>query len=276
MIRALIIDTDSSARRRLQTQLALEPDLEIVGECAGPAGLVERIAATAPDVLFVDLDVERLPALQGALTGATGRAPYLVITAASDRQALRAFEVGVADYLLKPLELQRLRSAVMKIRRSVDRDLRMAQRTETAPVSSPRVSGAQVGHVGNRVPVKFGRRYRFMNMSAMHYVEARGDYTDIHMLTGEVVHSSDRISGIERRLPAERFLRVHRSFIINLEHVKEVRITDKDYQIVMQDERGFRPGSTYKTRVKKLLISGRRAAEPAPRDVDTQDSVRTV
>src|SRR5882724_8155193 len=209
MIRALIVDSDPSARLDLRAQLALEPD-----------------------VVFGDMDVDHLPVLEAELLRVLGRRPYVVITATDDRQVLRAFDANVTDFMLKPLNPQRVKAALMRIRRSVDRDLRLSQRLDLGEFAGPAMAPTEpsmADRMGNRIPVKFGRRYRFMNMSAMLYVEARGDYADIHMMTGEVVHSSDRISGIERRFPTERFLRVHRSFIINLEHVKEVRITEKDY-----------------------------------------------
>jgi DNA-binding LytR/AlgR family response regulator len=81
------------------------------------------------------------------------------------------------------------------------------------------------------------------------------------MVTGEIMHSGDRISEIERKLPLERFLRVHRSIIINVEHVREVRADKSDYEIVMNNSQSFKPGTTYKTRVKKALIFGRNGRE---------------
>jgi two-component system LytT family response regulator len=276
MIRALIVDSDSSARLVLKAQLALEPDVEIVGETGDGPRIADWVAGTQPDVVFGDMDVDQLPALEAKLVRNLGRRPYVIITACDDRQALRAFDASVTDFLLKPLNPQRVKGAIMRIRRNVDRDLRLAQRLDMGELVNQGKSPSEPSmaeRMGNRIPVKFGRRYRFMNMSAMLYVEARGDYADIHMMTGELVHSSDRISGIERRFPSERFLRVHRSFIINLEHVKEVRITDKDYLIVMQDDRTFRPGNTYRTRVKRLLIDSRKAQEsPFARPVESRFS----
>ncbi|HEU5399647.1 MAG TPA: LytTR family DNA-binding domain-containing protein [Gammaproteobacteria bacterium] len=265
MIRALIVDSDTSAVDLVTGHLNEETDVEVVGQCADGNEALEKIELLRPDVLFIEMELPGLTGLQVICSPGITKRPYAIITARSDRYALQAFEANVTDYLLKPLEQRRFKAAMVKLRGNMDRDSQLGGRIDLDMLMNY-LHGGQRKPVpqpaADRVPVKFGRRYRFINMAAMRHIEAQGDYVNIHMTTGEVLHSGDRISEIERKLPSGRFLRVHRSIIINIEHVREVRADKNDFEIVLDNNQSFKSGTTYKTRVKKALIFGRNGQEP--------------
>ncbi len=260
MIRALLVDSDQASMDLAFAHLAEEPDVEVVAQCTDGREALEKIELLRPDVVIMELDLPGMSGLELIASPRITKRPYVVITTTTDRHALWAFEANITDYLLKPLDKTRLRAAIVKLRRNLDRDAQLDGRIDLDMLMNylhdgQHRSGSQPA--ADRVPVKFGRRYRFINLASMRHIEAQGDYVNIHMLTGEVLHSGDRISEIERKLPAARFLRVHRSTIINIEHVREVRADKNDFEIVMDNGQSFKSGTTYKTRVKTALISGR-------------------
>ena len=265
MIRALIVDTDSTAIGLMTTYLSEEADIEIVGYCVDGDDAVEKVELLRPDVLLIEIDIPGLSGLQVINSPGITKRPYAIVTARSDQYAVRAFEANVTDYLMKPLERHRFKAAIIKLRCNMDRDSQLGGRIDLDTLMNylhgdRRKSASQAA--ADRVPVKFGRRYRFINLTAMRHIEAQGDYVNIHMTTGEILHSGDRISEIERKLPVGRFLRVHRSIIINVEHVREVRADKHDFEIVLDNNQRFKSGTTYKTRVKKALIFGRNSQDP--------------
>lgn len=266
MIRALLVDSDPTAVSLVTTYLVEEADVEVIGHCADGNDALEKIELLRPDVLFIEMDLPGTAGLRVISSPGITKRPYAIVTAKSDSYAVKAFEVNVTDYLLKPLERQRFRAAMVKLRANIDRDTQLGGRIDLDMLmhylhGAPRKPAPQLA--ADRVPVKFGRRYRFISLAAMRHIEAQGDYVNIHMTTGEVLHSGDRISEIERKLPVGRFLRVHRSIIINIEHVREVRADKNDFEIVLDNNQSFKSGTTYKTRVKKALIFGRNGQEPA-------------
>ena len=266
MIRALLIDNDPASVELALAHLGEETDVEVVGQCADGADALEKIELLRPDVLFMEAELPDMSGLELVRSPRISKRPYVVIIAASDRCALQAIEANVVDYLLKPLEKRRLKAALAKLRGSLERDSNLDGRIDLDMLMNYLHDGQHkpaAQPTADRVPVKFGRRYRFINLASMRYIEAQGDYVNIHMTTGEVLHSGDRISEIERKLPVARFLRVHRSIIINIEHVREVRAEKNDFEIVMDNNQGFKSGTTYKTRVKKALIFGRGDAPEA-------------
>lgn len=260
MIRALVVDKDPAALRHLLACLGEEPDVEVVGQCADTQDALERIELLRPDALFIEMELPGLSGLEVATSPSISKRPYAILTAASDRYAMQAFEANVTDYLLKPLDPRRLKTALVKLRGNMERDSQLDGRIDLDMLMNYLHEGQRkpaMQPVVDRVPVKFGRRYRFINLASMRHIEAQGDYVNIHMTTGEILHSGDRISEIERKLPGDRFLRVHRSIIINIEHVREVRADKNDFEIVLDNNQSFKSGTTYKTRVKKALIFGR-------------------
>lgn len=257
MIRVLVVDDEPLARSKIRTFLEPHRDFEVVGECGDGQDALRRLEALQPEALFLDIQMPRLDGLQLLEKGRLPKTPYTVMTTAHEDYALRAFEAQALDYLLKPFDRQRFEAALQRIRSHVDRDERAAGRVDVdmllkrlepaAAEPAPRPAG------GDRVPVKIGRRVRFLSTQHMRCIRADRDYANIHMTTGEVIHTSDRISQMEEKLRGFPFLRVHRSAIVNLEQVREVRSAGTCYDFSLSGDESVSSGCTYKREIHALL-----------------------
>jgi len=258
MIRVLIANEDPAVRFALRAHLEADPDIEIVAECAQGREVSEKVSQLQPDAVFLDASLPFLSGLELVRPGLASKRPYAVITSSSADYALRAFELQAIDYLLVPFSHERLKATLLRLRKGLELELRAERNTDIDSLLRQLKAVApktDTDRSRGRVPIKFGTRYRFLNMSAMRYILAQRDYVDIHMQTDEVLHANDRISEIERKLPTDRFIRVHRSVIINIQHVKEVRSSNRNYEIVMNSNQSFSVGTTYKTKVRKTLLT---------------------
>ncbi len=246
MIQAVLADDEVLARQKLRQLLRDEPDVEIVGECATANETVELVRAAKPALLFLDI---RMPGMDGfdvigALESENVSMPAIVFTTAYDQYALRAFEIHAVDYLLKPFTAERLRSAVQRVR-------------ERSMVSDASVHGN--GHAVNgsghttRIVFKSRGRILFLPVSEIRWIGAEENY--VRLCTERETHLlRETMTHLEDRLDPHSFLRVHRSFIVNLQYVKEVR-TDHDGEssVIMLDGQKIAMSRSYKSRILESL-----------------------
>lgn len=248
MIRVVIADDEVLARQKLHQLLRGEPDIEIVGECATAGETVELVSATGPDLLFLDI---RMPDMDGfdVLGALTSRRecplPRVVFTTAYDQFAVRAFDVHAVDYLLKPFTAERLRSAVERIRSlaghiATDRPAHLKQE-------------ATNGRYASRLVFKSRGRILFLPISDIQWIGAEENY--IRVNTGRESHLlRETMASIEGRLDLDVFLRVHRSFIVNLHFVKEIRkCADGESVVVLLNEQKVAMSRTYRARIQELI-----------------------
>jgi two-component system LytT family response regulator len=194
-LRVLIVDDERLARDKLRAYLAGEPDVEIAGEAAGGDEAIAQIRALRPDVLFLDV---QMPGPSGfeVLAAVSAQPMAVVFVTAHDGYAVRAFEVEARDYLLKPFDRARFRRALARARASV------------RPLS--------------RLLVREGDRIRFLPVDDIDWLEAADNYVTVH--AGAAEHLlRDTLSGLEARLDAARFVRVHRRAVVNVAAVRAVR-----------------------------------------------------
>jgi two-component system LytT family response regulator len=255
MIRVLIVDDEQHARNGIRSLLETEQDVEVVGECREGREALESLQVLQPDALFLDIQMPGLTGIEVLKTARLAKRPYTVFTTAHHDFALQAFEVEAVDYLLKPFDAARFRAALLKIRMQVDRDSRADGRLDMAEILSrlPGLPTALAPPPSDRVPVKIGRRVRFLSVAHVRYIAADGNYVNIHMTTGEVIHTSERISVMEEKLRAQHFLRVHRSLIINIDQVREAHSMGSYYGFTMTDGARLTSGLTYKKNIHGLL-----------------------
>jgi two-component system LytT family response regulator len=243
-IRALIVDDEPLARTRLRALLDGEADVEVVGECGDGQAALAAVAELAPDLLFLDV---QMPALDGfGLLEALGpgRLPAVVFVTAYDRYALRAFEVHALDYLLKPFDRDRFRKALDRARAQLAAAGRGA--------ADPRLLALLEDTRGARRPlerlvVKSAGRVFFLRTEEIDWIEAAGNYVRLH--AGADTHLlRDTMNGLEARLDPQRFLRVHRSTIVNVDRIQELQPWfHGDYLVILRDgtqltlSRGYRP-----------------------------------
>ena len=249
-IRTLIVDDEPLALRRLRALLADEPDIEIVGEAANGTEAVRAITTERPDLVFLDVQMPGLDGFDVLRATASIHQPFVVFVTAHDEHAIRAFEVQAVDYLLKPVIEARFREAVRRVvarlrgESTADIARQMAQFLERVAPAPAR---------GGRIAVKRDGRVNFVRVEDIDWVEADGDLVRVH--AGKEAHTiRETMAQIEAKLPAERFMRVHRSIIVNTERVREVQPWFKgDYVLIMHDGTKLRSGRTYRQSVQALI-----------------------
>lgn len=249
-IRVLVVDDEPPARKRLRALLSTESDLEIIGEAASGSEAVKMIAAERPDLVFLDIQMPGLDGFGVIREIANHDPPLIVFVTAHDEHAIKAFEVQAVDYVLKPVLEPRLREAV---RRAVER-IRGGTRDMSGDLARllERLSQSAAPQPG-RLPIKRDGSVTFVRTDDIDWLEADGDYVRIH--AGKATHVvRDTIAEVTAKLPADRFVRVHRSIVVNTERIREVQPWFKgDYVLILNDGTKLRSGRTYRAIVQALI-----------------------
>jgi len=212
-IRTLIVEDEPHPRRALR-ELVLDVDwLELVGEAADGRQAVQRIDELQPELLFLDVQMPELSGIE--VLERVKHQPAVVFTTAFDRYAVAAFELEAIDYLIKPFGRKRFHATLDRIRR------RLAQ-PEALPSARERVRVAFSEGPLQRVFARKGNRIVPLPIGEVTRIEACDDYTEVHC-RGETFLLDLRLQELERRLDPDRFIRVHRSHVVNLDHVKQMK-----------------------------------------------------
>jgi DNA-binding LytR/AlgR family response regulator len=215
-IRALIVDDEAPARSELRYLLAAHPELEVVGEAATAKEALRLAATVAYDVLFLDIEMPGLSGLDAArLIRGRSERPDIVFVTAHERYAVDAFAVEATDYLLKPVDPERLARVVS----------RLGRRGRPAPP------------VPGKLAVVGGGETALIDYAAVHYVRADGDYSRVHTFDRSYLCTAS-LREVEAKLPPARFLRIHRSYVVNLAKVATISRAGRDrLRLTLEDER---------------------------------------
>jgi two-component system LytT family response regulator len=247
------VDDEPLARQRLRRLLQDEPDVEIVGECADGGEAVAAIRADKPDLVFLDV---QMPVLDGfGVLEAIGLEylPAIVFVTAYDRYALRAFEYNALDYLLKPFDRDRFRKALERARAHLGRapDSEEAQQLLGA-VDEFKSQGKGL----ERLIIKSAGRVFFLRAEEIDWIEAAGNYVRLHV--GKETHLlRDTMSSLEARLDPKRFLRIHRSTMVNIERIQEMQpLFHGDYVVILRDGTQLNLSRGYRQRLQEVFGKG--------------------
>lgn len=221
-ITALIVEDEELARHVLRDMLRGHGDVEIVGECANGFEAVKLVPELKPDLLFLDIQMPKLDGFE--VLELIGNDMAIIFVTAYDEHALRAFEVHAVDYLLKPFAEERLRGALDRARQ------RLGRKTGPAPAELA-AAARQTGRYSGRLVVKDGARVQIIPVAKLDYVEAQDDYVSL-VSEGRKHLKQQTISGLEAALDPGTFLRIHRSYIVNLERVTKLEPLGKDSHVV--------------------------------------------
>ena len=250
-VRVLIVDDEPPARKRLRALLANEPDVEIVGEAGSGTEAVKIIRAERPDLVFLDIQMPGTDGFGVIREIADDDPPLIVFVTAHDEHAIKAFEVQAVDYVLKPVIEPRLKEAV---RRAVERIRGGNVHDMTGELARllDRLSQSAAPQSG-RLSIKREGSVTFVRVDEVDWIEADGDYVRIH--AGKATHViRETITEVLAKLPQARFVRVHRSIVVNTERIREVQPWFKgDYVLILNDGTKLRSGRTYRTVVQSLI-----------------------
>jgi two-component system LytT family response regulator len=249
-IRALIVDDEPLARQRVRTLLEADSDVEVVGECADGAQAVAALEEHRPDLLFLDVQMPLLDGF-GVLEALSGDwMPVVVFITAHDRYALKAFEVHALDYLLKPFDRDRFRTALERAKAQVRRE----QGGEVSQKLFALLRDVKEARRPlERLVVKSAGRVYFVRVEDIDWVEAAGNYARLH--AGKETHLlRESMAGLEARLDARRFLRIHRSTIVSIERIRELHPSfHGDYVVTLHDGTELTLSRGYRDKLQELL-----------------------
>ncbi len=247
-MKVILADDEVLARQKLRQFLQDEPDIEIVGEGASALETIDLVQFTNPDLIFLDI---QMPGMDGfdiisALSQAQATAtPRIIFTTAYDQYALRAFEINAIDYLLKPFTRERLKQAIQRARDSS---------RNGSHVVADGTSHTEPAYT-TRVVFKSKGRILFLPVEEIRWIGAEENY--VRICTEREAHLlRETMARFEAKLDPRTFLRVHRSAIVNLQHVKEIRTdaAEGDGFVVMRDGQKVPISRAYRARITQLLV----------------------
>jgi len=252
-IRVLIVDDEKLARKRLTRFLRAQTDVEIVGICANGPDAIAAIERTTPDVVFLDVQMPNLDGFELLSQLPAERIPRVVFVTAYDEYAVRAFEVGALDYLLKPFDQARFEQAFHRVRNEVGRSQQeltqrlLAYLEGASPVPAEPSLPAPPPAL-DRLMIKNGGRVFFVRAADIRWVEAADNYVHIHV--GKDSHLfRQTLNAIEQGLDPRKFMRIHRSTLVNLDCVREIQEgVGREHFVVLEDGTRLRLSDRYRRR----------------------------
>lgn len=252
MIRALIVDDEPPSRAQVREFLADEPDVTVIGESSDGREALDQIRRLDPDLVFMDIRMPRMSGLE--VLRSEVQLPYTIFITAYSSYAVEAFTVDALDYLMKPLERCRFRQAVERARRYLERDATLLRRIDPATLQAFLANLAAVGNRREQLPVRVGRTIQIFDTDLIEYIEADGDYAAIHRKSGEITRTRESITALEARLTGTRFTRIHRSIIVNLACVREVRSNKRGgFSLVTTSGQRLKTGAKYGDAIKDVI-----------------------
>ena len=236
--RALIVDDEPLARQRVRLLLGEEPDVEVIGESGDGFEALDQIQATRPDLVFLDVQMPEMDGFEVLRRVPQALLPIVIFTTAYDQHALRAFEVNALDYLLKPFKPTRFKEAVQRVRDLIAN--KQAGVTSRGLLALLGQAPAPAGQL-TRLAVKTPGKVTFVELDQIQAIEAAGKYAVVHV--GKEDHVlREALSSLESHLPPQRFLRISRSVIVNIDQIQELQPTFKGENLVV-----LKSGKSYPT-----------------------------
>jgi two-component system LytT family response regulator len=247
MIHTVLADDEVLARQKLRQLLRDEPEIEVVGEGGTGGETIELVRTTKPQLLFLDIQMPGMDGFDIATELCSSKivpTPHIIFTTAHDQYALRAFEIHAVDYLLKPFTRERLSSAVERARKEI--------LVNQQPASNG-AAGRNGSRYTTRIVFKSRGRIVFLPVSDIRWISAEENYVRINT-QAETHLLRETMARLEEKLDPEMFLRVHRSSIVNLQHVKEVRTeADGEYTVVLVNGEKLTMSRGYRSRINGWL-----------------------
>jgi len=246
-LRVLVVDDEPLARSRLTTLLQRDSQVDKIVEAADGVAAMNVIEAERPDIVFLDVQMPRLGGLDLVQAMGAENMPHTVFVTAYDQYAVHAFEAAAADYLVKPFSDERFEQSMNRIK---------ARICQSQPSQlGPHVLDATVraGGFWRRLVVKSGAVVRFLPVGDIDWIEAANVYVNLHVGRHEYLYRI-ALSHLASKLDPARFVRIHRSTIVNIERIKELEpISQGEYEVVMTDGTRLHLSRTYRLELEKLL-----------------------
>jgi two-component system LytT family response regulator len=242
MIRTVIVDDELPARELLREFLSADEDCEIVAECANGFEAVKAVAQHDPDLLLLDIQMPKLDGFE--VLELLDRSPIVVFVTAHDEHALRAFEVHALDYLLKPLSHERFQQVMERVKRAAGHDRQPVAGLATSLRAKPLLRIVVRGEDG---------AIQVVPVSRLDYIEAADDAIRI-ATSGTKLRKQQPISEIATQLDPDRFVRIHRAYVVNIERIEKIELYAKDSRVaILRDGTRLPVSRSGYQRLKELL-----------------------
>lgn len=222
-MRTIIIDDEPLARSLLIELLEDQKDIEIIAECGDGFEGIKAIQELKPDLIFLDIQMPKITGFE--MLELLDAPPKVIFTTAYDEYALKAFEVNALDYLLKPVNTDRLASALGKVRNYTQGETQITK--DKIP---------QLPEQMQRIVVKVNGQIKILPLPEVFYLESADDYVKIHV-KDKYYLKHQTMSNFEQQLPPHQFVRIHRSYLVNLQHIHKVDLFEKEqYCVVLRND----------------------------------------
>ena len=271
-IRALIVDDESLAREALLVMLNDDPEIEVIAECRNGIEAVTAIREQSPDVVFLDIQMPEMDGFQVVEEVGAMRMPVTIFVTAYDKHALRAFEAHALDYLLKPFDHDRFNTALQRAKTfvrqqklgeiseslfAVLKDMKLKTGESPSEADNRKPERAVHKEPIDRVVIKSGGRIYFLKIEEIDWVEGAGDHLSLH--SGNQTHLiRETMGNFHAKLDSQKFLRIHRSTIVNIERIKDIQPLFKgDYVITLTSGIRLKASRGYRRELQALLDEAR-------------------
>jgi two-component system LytT family response regulator len=249
-ITVLVVDDEAPARQRLTDLLRRENHITAIHEATDGRLAIEAIADFKPDLVFLDVQMPELDGLHVIESVGAERMPLTVFVTAFDQHAIAAFEANAVDYLLKPFSDERFASTMARVRSRLDergiREFGESIMRMISPVQPP------AGLI-QRLVVKIAGATRFLNVAELEWIEGSGVYVNLHTGGKEILHRAS-LNSLEKRLDPQRFVRIHRSAIVNIDRVSRLEpMSHGEFDVVMRSGARVKLSRTYRAQVELRL-----------------------
>ncbi len=249
-LKAIIVEDEAVARRRVKFLLANDPQIEVIAECASGKEAVKAIVESKPDLVFLDVQIPELNGFEVIKAIPKNLMPAIIFTTAYDNYALQAFEASAVDYLLKPFEPERFEQALARAKKQIssNQNDKFQKRFETLLQNM----GSPTKFL-ERLVIKSGEEIVLLKVKDIDWIQPKGDY--LHLQAGKRVHIlRQTMMAIETKLDPKQFVRIHRSTIVNVERIKKLyRLFHNEYEIELEDGTRLTSSRGYRHKLQEIL-----------------------
>lgn len=224
MIRAIIIDDEPLARSIVREYLQDYPEIEVLKECSDGFDGIKSIMELQPDIIFLDIQMPKINGFE--MLELIDEPPSVIFTTAFDEYAIRAFEIHAVDYLLKPYGKERFRKSIAKL---MDKSFGEQQQKQTHDLLN---SPGEMPQLSERIVVKTAGKIRIIQVPDILYLEAADDYVKVHTSEGSFLKNKT-MSFFEAVLPRGHFVRIHRSYIVNVQEITRIDPYEKENHLAI-------------------------------------------
>ncbi|HLU17321.1 MAG TPA: LytTR family transcriptional regulator DNA-binding domain-containing protein [Edaphocola sp.] len=243
MIKCVIIDDEPLARMMLKEMLSAYEDIQIIEECGNGFEGLKSIQANRPDLVFLDVQMPKVNGFE--MLELIDNPPAVVFVTAFDEYAVQAFEVNAVDYLLKPIDPSRLDKAVAKVRQM--------SRKASETLSNDQYKNILLPEQTQRIVVKDQGEIVIIPLENVMYLEAADDYVKVHT-KDKYYLKHQTMTRFEQQLPSQQFVRVHRSYMVNVSYINKIELLEKDqYTVLLSNRQNLPISKSGYTRLKSFL-----------------------